>query len=254
MIFIVNGVYKSGSTRLFSILLHLFEQEAVPEGLQSDHHSKNFDIVNNPLEVEKIGRDQHLVVKTHIYDKQQLARFKDSGYIILHTDRALPEILKSHRYHWSLERGFDEPVGWLRYSVQTGVFKAAEVCIYNYYASGLSDQIFRYEELSRTPLSAAKKINMEYRLGFTEDRLIAACDETDFTGADPSRFLGESTVRPWFTSRKKTTAGRFESKLAALTAHIGRYLALFLRTFKLDRAVIRRRHSYLRHAIDKKPG
>ena len=239
MIIVVNGHYKSASTRLFCGLLELFNQ-SVPEGFRCTSHKRNPDLIRYLSEYPDI-HSAHIVSKIHIYDKSLIQVLKSKGCIFVFTDRNLFDTVISHKYHYEKESLTN--LSYSRYLLGVGLIKLIELRIYKHYAKPLSDFVFTYDDVMNKTEFVLSSLNRHLELGYSSSQISAASSLSDFSGRDINLLLGNSDNRGWFTRRPFSSISFKDAFLVRLFIFLSGILTFLLITFGFDKTMITLRHN-----------
>lgn len=240
MIIVVNGHFKSASTRLFCALLELFNQ-AVPAQYSSSSHKRNPDLIRHFEFFYSLPSDYHTVAKIHIYDTKLIQRLKSHGCLFVFTERNLFDTAISHKYHYEKENLLK--LSFFRYLLGVGLVKLIEQRIYKFYAKSFSDYIFSYRQVMDDTVSVLSFLNHDLMLGYTDAQIFNAASSSDLKGQDINIILGNSDDREWFTMRPSCDVSCLDSLLISFFLFLSFLAAFALICFGLDKALISLRHN-----------
>ena len=104
MLIVVNGMYKTGSTWVYTMLSDLFHQTTVKDQWRDDNFASNIDLLKDPVGVLKAASDKDIVIKTHTYEQSYIDYLVKHDAKIIVTTRSLEQIILSHYYHFSNDK------------------------------------------------------------------------------------------------------------------------------------------------------
>lgn len=241
MIVICNGLYKSGSTYVFSALRIALNPGGPPDGIQCGKINKLNPVLSKANLDRAEQERQPIVIKTHCYDQAVLEDLacRESVLMIL-TDRNTKDIIKSHYHHFSSEK---KKIPLALYLLSVGLVKMIEVELYRE----------ALQEISRRNSKKAKFVELSYfdlfhRREITVDKLakhhslkkhgdaIHDSFNTAFvkSGKDIVKITGMEN-REWFINREDITYSKSE-ELSLRAAHL---LALTLVKVRLVNILLR---------------
>ena len=129
MIFLVNGLFKSGSSWVFTLLRNEFTSEFAKHHVDlNSPNNFNLKYIDDYI-CRASSNSEHLVVKSHIYNLKFLNKMLDSGVFVIFTHRPVIEILQSHYWHFKKENSIE--ISFFAYVWTVGVIKAAEVQLFD---------------------------------------------------------------------------------------------------------------------------
>lgn len=239
MIIVVNGHYKSASTRLFCSLLELFQQE-VPDEFRCFSHKRNPDLIRLLKHSHTIP-SHHIVSKIHIYDSELIKLLKSRGCIFLFTERNLYDTAISHKFHYENEHSLR--LSTARYLFGVGFLKMIETRIYRHYARPLSDFTFSYSDVMCKTASILSLLNHDLDLGYSDAQIATAALSSDFRDRDINLLLGNCDKREWFTRRPTARTPFHDSFLLYMSVFLSGLVSFFLTLSGFDKTLISLRHN-----------
>ncbi len=242
MIVVCNGVYKSGSTWLFLMLLELFEQKQVPNEWKDENQDRNIDLLREPKQIFTAASSTNIAAKTHSYEEAFLRDVRQAGAKVIVTKRDHLQIIASHYHHFCNEK-FRIPLRL--YLLTIGLIKALEIKIYEDIATSpaAADLIIDYAEIRSDPAKVLAKVNDVLELGYPDTKILQVARSADMRGKNYSSNFSQMTDRQWFYKRsqgrpltqRQSRAISATDAIAAKMMKISAVNSIFLRLLKNDR-------------------
>lgn len=219
MLIMCNGIYKSGSTWVFLMLLELVGQGEPPIAWRDPNQARNVDVLKAPGPVLAAARHTDIVAKIHSYEGDYLAWLRGQGARIVVTQRDEVDSLASHYHHFSREK-VRLPV-WL-YAATIGFLKALEMVLYARTAAtpDTADLVIDHGELKADPAAVLQHIVTAFGLDYSPAQVAAAAKRADMRGRGYGESFAGMDRRSWFFRREKAALG--EGQHAALGASVQR--------------------------------
>jgi hypothetical protein len=201
MLIICNGIYKSGSTWVFLMLLELTGQGEPPKHWADPNQVRNIDVLKAPAEVLAAAETHDIISKIHSYERDFLLWLHEHDARCVVTRRDQVDILASHYHHFSKEK--------LRlparlYAATIGFVKALEVVLYENIATApdTADLVIDFARLKTNPAGVLAEIVHAFRLGYDADEIVAAAERANMRGRDYSETFAGMEERSWFFRRE----------------------------------------------------
>lgn len=223
MLVVCNGVYKSGSTWIFLMLLELFDQDEVPEHWRDQNQARNIDLLSEPMEILAASSSQDIALKTHSFEADFLRWVRANGGRVIVTERPLVDLLASHFHHFSSEK-FRLPL--FVYVLSVGFAKALEVIVYQEVATSgeCKDLVVKFEELMNDPESVLLKVVRSFGMRYKPEQVSEAAKAANMRG----RSYGDSFVgmdgREWFFRRQEAALSAREKFALERCVHVAQLL------------------------------
>ncbi|MCW8828149.1 MAG: sulfotransferase domain-containing protein [Gammaproteobacteria bacterium] len=214
MLIVCNGVYKSGSTWVFTMLLELVGQNKVHSDWLDENQPLNIDILKDPDGIVSYSQDHDVIVKIHSYEKPFLEFLREKNARIVVTRRSHVDILLSHYHHFSNEK---IRLPFVLYAMSVGFVKMLEVAIYEKIAaaSKYADIVISYNDLHANPGECLSKIVSQLGLPYSSAEVTDAAIRADMRGKDfGEKFVGKDN-REWFFRRNRTAYSKRTKKVVA---------------------------------------
>ena len=144
MLVIVNGNYKTGSTRIFTFFTELFCQYEIPAKLQAPHNVRNYQIYGNEHHLLEISNSKNVVIKTHDYFLLFNGVKAIGDCFHIYTKRRYHDVFQSHRYHFEKDRGRSISFFW--YALLIGYPKMLEAMVYQDRVEQCADLVLDYHD------------------------------------------------------------------------------------------------------------
>lgn len=229
MLVLCNGVYKSGSTWLFTILRNYFEQGEFDELSRSSLNHFNLDLQKVLSGRVEFDPDEVVVMKTHCYDQRVMSKIKAlRPTIVIGTTRSTAEILKSHYFHYERENNLTMSLSG--YMLRVGFIKAVECEIYKNFLQDEehTDFLFEFCQVKRTPEVLIREVCKLLGADINEERIKVAVENAVIRpGVSVAETTG-MTNREWFGARSATTRdfSTAEQKICEASVAIARLVLL----------------------------
>jgi len=200
MLIMCNGIYKSGSTWVFLMLLELTGQDEPPEHWADPNQVRNIDVLKAPQEVLDAAMTSHVISKIHSYDRDFLVWLRDHGARTIVTRRDEVDILASHYHHFSKEKMSLPP--WL-YAQTIGFAKAIEVLLYERIATApdAADLVIDFPQLKTDPAEVLTQIVATLGLDYGQDAIATAAERANMRGRGYRETFVGMEQRDWFFRR-----------------------------------------------------
>ena len=219
MLVIVNGMYKTGSTWVYTMLRELFNQSSVKEEWRDDNFASNIDLLKDPDGILKAASVQNIVIKTHTFEQLYLDFLVKNDAKIIVTNRPLDQIVLSHYYHFSNEK---IRLPFVIYASTVGLAKCFESALYEYYATKQANChiMIDYNRLKSEPAAVLSEICEEIGMEITFEALDRIVNKANMKGRDFSAKFPEKTGQDWFFKRNSNDT-------TSLQMIVAKWLALF---------------------------
>jgi len=217
MLVICNGLYKSGSTWMFTMLLELFEQDNLPKHWTMKDQPRNVGVFRAAsTEVFDHAKDNHLASKLHLYHQESLEYLKRKNCSFVVTVRPLPDILISHHHHFCNEK-FKIP--FILYLFSIGMLKGFEVSVYRKIVinSSYCNVLVEFDDMKATAADTVKRVVRDLQLRYSTNEVEAAAKKEDLRGKSFKSKFRENKDRSWFLTRSDTT-GRVSLAMAKMVS------------------------------------
>lgn len=200
MLIMCNGIYKSGSTWVFLMLLELIGQSDPPDDWADPNQVRNIDILKAPDEVLAAAGTGTVVSKIHSYERDFLKWLCRHGARCIVTRRDEIDILASHYHHFSQEK-LHLPARL--YATTIGFGKALEVVLYEQIATApdVADLVIDFPRLKGDPAGVLSEIVAVLGLGYGADEIVAAARRANMRGRDYGETFAGMEGRTWFFRR-----------------------------------------------------
>jgi len=240
MLVVCNGIYKSGSTWIFLMLLELVGQDEIPEFWRDPNQARNIDVLNAPEQVFNAATKCDLVSKIHSYEADYLSWLRGRGARIVVTRRDHEDILASHYHHFSSEK-LRLPI-WL-YAMTVGLLKAIEVELYDNVSTrpNTSDLLIDFSDLKNDPEGTFRRVVRELELNYSDVEIAEAARRGNMRGRDYSARFAGMEQREWFFRRAESTHSGQKKVMLRITTRVAKRLvflrpvaAVLTRLFMLD--------------------
>ncbi|WP_405223951.1 sulfotransferase domain-containing protein [Lentisalinibacter sediminis] len=223
MLIVCNGVYKSGSTWIFTMLVDLIDQKELPEDWEAARHPRNINLFHDPQGIFDAARELHLVAKIHSYDRDWLRFLIDKGARVVVTRRSRVDTLLSHYHHFSNEK-FRLP--FVLYAMTIGLLKSIEIVLYESVATQpeFAHCVIAYEDMRTDPRAALMTVVEKLGIGATEERISTVAIEANMRSrAFAEKFPGRED-RDWFFRRDRKATTAVQRSLAGIAVKVAEAL------------------------------
>lgn len=223
MLIICNGIYKSGSTWVFLMLLELTGQAEPPANWADRNQVRNIDLLKAPGAVLAAAKNRDVVSKIHSYERDFLLWLRDHGARSVVTRRDEVDILVSHYHHFSKEKLL---LPARLYAATIGFAKALEVVLYDRIATApdTADLVIDFPRLKADPAGTLAEIVAKLGLGYNLQEVATAAERANMRGRDYGETFAGMEDRAWFFRRDDSALSDTDRRALAASVRRARRL------------------------------